>query len=311
MPKPPVVIAWDANTEPDLYRYYIYRRILPNGPVGKIGETEETYYADHNVMGGTFYEYWVTAVDLVLNESGESNHIVVYVPLSDFSYNLGEESPSSLCLIRDGYHAWGSSPDSTADYAREGLKYSIVDLKPDYTYSIGFMLMEPESDTGRMVDITINDKELARIAVPDTPMPWCYYIPESQSRMELSIKPLAGRDAVLSRIDLWVHRRGGGGPQGSGGDQDLSLKTGLISLYPSLVKDGFTISYGLARPGVVLIDLYDGSGRRVKEIISKESAGYHRLSIPTGDLSAGVYFLNFQIGGYERIEKVVVIRQNR
>ncbi|RKX70863.1 hypothetical protein DRP53_03450, partial [candidate division WOR-3 bacterium] len=84
--------------------------------------------------------------------------------------------------------------------------------------------------------------------------------------------------------------------------------TGLISLYPSLVSDGFTISYGLARPGVVLIDLYDGSGRRVKEIIRKEPSGYHRLSIKTEDLSSGIYFLRFKAGDYRRTEKLVVVR---
>ena len=310
VPKPPVVIAWDANTEPDLHRYRIYRRTYPIGEWNMIAQIKTVYtsYTDHNVLGGTYYEYYVSAVDQVWNESDPSNHIIVYVPPADFSFNLGEKSQSPLCVVRDGYHAWGSSPDSTADYAREELKYSIVDLKPDYTYSVGFMLMEPESDTGRIVDITINDKELTRIAVPDTPMPWCYYIPESQSRMELSIKPLAGRDAVLSRIDLWVHRRGGGGPQGSGGDQGLPIKTGLISLYPTLVKDGFTIRYGLARYEVVLIDLYDSSGRRVRRIIRKEPSGYHRLSIKTGDLSSGIYFLRFKAADYQRTEKLVVVR---
>ncbi|RKX71694.1 hypothetical protein DRP53_00480, partial [candidate division WOR-3 bacterium] len=126
----------------------------------------------------------------------------------------------------------------------------------------------------------------------------------------VEIERLTGSEATVALLLLYEYEpiRRGGGPQGSGGDQGLPAKTGLISLYPTLVSDGFTICYGLARPEVVLIDLYDSSGRRVKEIIRKEPSGYHRLSIPTGDLSAGVYFLNFQIGEYQRIEKVVVIR---
>lgn len=67
-----VELSWDANTEPDLAGYRVYRSV--NGaPFEKIGDVNEIpAYSDRAVQPGKTYRYAVTAVDKSGNESERS-----------------------------------------------------------------------------------------------------------------------------------------------------------------------------------------------------------------------------------------------
>jgi len=69
-----VVLQWQANTEPDLEGYNLYRAAQPGGPYTKINTSLITTntYTDADTVDGTTYYYVVTAVDHVGNESGYS-----------------------------------------------------------------------------------------------------------------------------------------------------------------------------------------------------------------------------------------------
>ena len=80
----PICLAWDANTEPDLAGYVLYRSETSGGPytaVVTLGVV--TTYCTDGVLG--VHNYWViTAFDTAepANESGYSNEVMFYAPVS-------------------------------------------------------------------------------------------------------------------------------------------------------------------------------------------------------------------------------------
>ena len=62
-----VVLYWDANTEPDLSGYRVYRSQTSGGPYTQIAETTDTNFTDSGLPAGSFY-YVLTAY----SPSGES-----------------------------------------------------------------------------------------------------------------------------------------------------------------------------------------------------------------------------------------------
>lgn len=68
-----VDLSWQANTEPDLGTYNIYRALDGITPDYLTSITAPaTYYQDFAVGNDTTYTYWVTAVDTLNNESDHS-----------------------------------------------------------------------------------------------------------------------------------------------------------------------------------------------------------------------------------------------
>jgi fibronectin type 3 domain-containing protein len=67
-----IELSWDANTEPDLASYRIYRAV-GGGAFEKIGDVADIpTYSDRAVEAGKTYRYVVTAVDKSGNESARS-----------------------------------------------------------------------------------------------------------------------------------------------------------------------------------------------------------------------------------------------
>ena len=64
--------------------------------------------------------------------------------------------------------------------------------------------------------------------------------------------------------------------------------------YPNPFNPETTIDFSLPSDNLVVIKLYDISGKMVKEILNEHvSAGYHSQKIYSNDLSSGVYFYKF------------------
>ena len=79
-----VSLSWNANTEPDLLGYLIYRRQLPSLTLVRLTESpvESTTFTDRAVRSGATYLYTITAVDRSSrrNESAPSVEVSVTVP---------------------------------------------------------------------------------------------------------------------------------------------------------------------------------------------------------------------------------------
>lgn len=79
-----VSLIWDANSEPDLAGYHVYRSEVPHTAYRRLTPQpiRGATYADRTVARGTTYYYVVTAVDAAPtpNESLFSDELVVRVP---------------------------------------------------------------------------------------------------------------------------------------------------------------------------------------------------------------------------------------
>ncbi len=71
-----IIVSWDANLEPDLWLYHVYRRTFA-GSIPLDSTTNiykpDTFMIDTSVEMGKIYYYWVSAVDSSFNESEFSN----------------------------------------------------------------------------------------------------------------------------------------------------------------------------------------------------------------------------------------------
>lgn len=71
-----VGLSWDANTEPDLAGYNLYRAFQPctaQGPLNKVGTVGKVTSTTDTVTVDGLYCYELTAFDTSNNESGRSN----------------------------------------------------------------------------------------------------------------------------------------------------------------------------------------------------------------------------------------------
>ncbi|MEO8286285.1 MAG: alpha-amylase family glycosyl hydrolase [Chloroflexota bacterium] len=74
-----VTVGWNTNSEPDLYRYEVWRSNTAGGPYSKIANVPggTTQYVDQAVTTGATYYYVVTAQDNSFNRSANSNEVSV------------------------------------------------------------------------------------------------------------------------------------------------------------------------------------------------------------------------------------------
>jgi hypothetical protein len=83
-------------------------------------------------------------------------------------------------------------------------------------------------------------------------------------------------------------------------------KTG-IGIYPNPAKDHVIVSYFLDEKSDVKIVLYDGIGREIKILLTKnENSGEHSLNIDVSELNDGIYFIKAAIGKAEQTEKIII-----
>ena len=79
--------------------------------------------------------------------------------------------------------------------------------------------------------------------------------------------------------------------------------------YPNPFNPSTTISYSLARPGRVSLDLYDLTGHRVARLVDREQeAGVHRLTYDGSQLASGVYLYRLTAGDFTAAKKFVLLK---
>jgi aminopeptidase N len=84
-------------------------------------------------------------------------------------------------------------------------------------------------------------------------------------------------------------------------------ETALLSNYPNPASAETTISFQLEKAGQVEIELFDITGKRIKEISNGfMNNGSHRLSMDVQGLNPGIYFYNLTSNGESVTGKMVV-----
>jgi len=87
------------------------------------------------------------------------------------------------------------------------------------------------------------------------------------------------------------------------------LETYLIGNYPNPFNPETTISYVLAKEGIVSIEVYNIKGQKVKTLVEGlRAAGRHNVVWNGNDVSSGVYFYKMASEGYVGVKKMVLVK---
>lgn len=78
--------------------------------------------------------------------------------------------------------------------------------------------------------------------------------------------------------------------------------------FPNPFNDRFYVEFSLPETAPVAYRLYDMRGREVYRVERPFTAGFHRLSIKAGNLSAGIYLLQIEAGSRQGLAKVAHIK---
>jgi aminopeptidase N len=90
-------------------------------------------------------------------------------------------------------------------------------------------------------------------------------------------------------------------------DEKTLPETAFLSNYPNPANTETTISYQLEKAGEVSVELFDITGKRVKEIADGfMQNGSHSISLDVQDLNPGIYFYSLTSGGESVSGKMVV-----
>jgi hypothetical protein len=83
-----------------------------------------------------------------------------------------------------------------------------------------------------------------------------------------------------------------------------------LSNYPNPFNTKTTISYSLPEAAKISLKIYDMLGRKVETLINDRSysAGEHKITWEASKISSGTYFYRFDIDGYSRSSKMLLIK---
>ena len=82
-----------------------------------------------------------------------------------------------------------------------------------------------------------------------------------------------------------------------------------INTYPNPFNLSFKLNFNLSRTSDVKVELYDLSGKKVREIEDKSlNTGNHQYLISAPELSSGIYFIRFDIGRNVYSKKILLVK---
>ncbi|HEX7319513.1 MAG TPA: T9SS type A sorting domain-containing protein [bacterium] len=120
-----------------------------------------------------------------------------------------------------------------------------------------------------------------------------------------------GNRAVGSAFVLHQYERasgGSGGPQ-SQNAMPVGASQPIMTIYPTTVRNNFTIEFSLANKSQIAIELYDITGRLIKELFKNDiTAGKQRLDFSASDLPTGIYFIQLSTNGFHSVGKIISIK---
>ena len=91
------------------------------------------------------------------------------------------------------------------------------------------------------------------------------------------------------------------------GVQNILHPTSLVTLYPTIVQQSYTVGFTLPQGGVATFTVYDVLGRKVSEKQLGEPEGSHSEIFYATGLKAGIYYMRFHSGNVMETKKFVVM----
>jgi hypothetical protein len=82
-----------------------------------------------------------------------------------------------------------------------------------------------------------------------------------------------------------------------------------VRAYPNPFNARATISYTLAEPSMVTIEIYDILGNLVETLVNQNlPVGHHQIGWNAGYMSSGMYFYRIQAGDQSKVDKLILLK---
>ncbi|MDP4149388.1 MAG: T9SS type A sorting domain-containing protein [Bacteroidota bacterium] len=89
------------------------------------------------------------------------------------------------------------------------------------------------------------------------------------------------------------------------GLDSTGLRTPSCTIYPNPVRDHFLIELNNAYTGTVMVTITDQAGATKRNLLVNKDQQMSAVTVATGDLSAGVYFITIQMGSVKETRKIL------
>ncbi|HVO74561.1 MAG TPA: T9SS type A sorting domain-containing protein [Ignavibacteriaceae bacterium] len=90
---------------------------------------------------------------------------------------------------------------------------------------------------------------------------------------------------------------------------EIPTEYSLSQNYPNPFNPTTKIKFGLPKPGLTKITIYDLLGRIIQIPVNKElEAGFHEINIDATNFPSGVYFYKIQSGDFVYTKKMILMR---
>jgi subtilisin family serine protease len=295
-------LTWNANSEPDLSHYNVYRSNTSGGPYSLIASPATNSYLDTGLEPSTTYYYVVSAEDTLEAEGPMSNEAsgttsmpvdtIMYVESITFSSKVAGKNKFLYIDVKvvDGNAKPLSDAEVNMLLVRDGDGGRPWYFSDDTEYNGIVRFTRRKADVGRYT-ATVTD-------------------------LYLSVRTWDSNKGVTS--DSCELQSDGTVIQGTALTPALASSM-LLQNNPNPFNPETWIPYVLAKPERVIIRIYDTTGRLVKTLdlgdraagayISKEKAVYWDGTNEHGEnVSSGVYFYIMEAGPFRAAERMVIIR---
>lgn len=316
-----VDLEWEAVDGTEYYN--IYR----NGDTEVFATSTEAAYLDTDVVNGTPYSYYVTAVFLESgDESGPSNMVTV-IPMPPIALPFYDdfETGAPYWIMEDSwglqegvYHssafALTESPageyepnldisttlralDFTGAFSAQVSFWTRYDIEGGYDYMYlevstnGTDWDQLESFTGNQINWIQKTYALDN------------YLDETNViiRFHFTSDVYVEEEGMfIDDLEVMIN--------GVGLDEEMfgSSKTNLV-FHPNPVKNITTIDILLENAGMAKLQLFDAKGQKVKTISEKwMDAGSHQEAIDVSDLKSGIYYGTLECNGRKISRKLLI-----
>jgi hypothetical protein len=93
------------------------------------------------------------------------------------------------------------------------------------------------------------------------------------------------------------------------GEESISFSYLLEAAYPNPFNYSTTISYALAGPSEIRLEIFDVLGKRVRVVDhGHKSMGEYEIQFDATGLAPGTYFYSLSAGNFRQTKKMVLLR---
>lgn len=305
--------------EPLHYSYLYYGAIPASGMIEPIEiEYSTDLIAYPQILYNPTTNNKPASVDLVWTEysPADSYGYIYYLnlpiekPAPIYAFDMGTETPVPILVQRDGYKILGPEDYKTFDYDSTELIYHLTLHSPHTKYKIRWVWYHEEPNKLKLqfnIDDILHHNRWVNPGERVTEEAWIPDACVQDNEITIRVKRLSGTIAVLSGIEVYTEEVGGGGPQA--GEAGFIRPFFFERIYPNPTKGMIRLRFNSPDERKITIKVYDVCGRLVyQQDIRKSKIGMNEVLIKPEGLSAGVYFVRFEVGDYKETEKVILLR---